>query len=290
MELGRVGVWLGPLASRPATEEREAARELESLGYGALWFGESPLNREAFAHAAILLGATERVVVATGIASIWLRSPASAANGARALAEAWPGRFVLGLGVSHAPLVALAGREYRRPVSAMREYLEAMDDVQYVAPAPAERPPRVLAALAPRMLEVARDHADGAHPYLVTAEHTRRARELLGPDRLLAPELAVVLETDPERAREVARGYLELYLGAENYRRSWLLLGFDEADFANGGSDRLVDALVAWGDVETLRGRVAEHLAAGADHVAVQAVGDDPLGQLRRLAPALATV
>ena len=287
MELGRVGVWLGQLGLRPAAEEREAARELEALGYGTLWFGESPLNREAFAHAGLLLAATERVVVATGIASIWLRSAAAAANGAAALAEAYPGRFVLGLGVSHAPLVARIGREYRRPVATMRAYLEAMETTEYRAAPPAERAPVVLAALAPPMLALVRECADGAHPYLVTPEHTRRAREALGTGLLLAPEQGFVLERDRDRAREAARAHLATYLEAENYRRSWLHLGFDEEDFADGGSDRLVDALVAWGDEEAVCSRLEEHLAAGADHVCVQALGADPLGQLRRLAPAL---
>lgn len=292
MELGRVGVWLGSVGTLPAAQERAAARELETLGYGALWFGETPMGKEAFAHAAFLLGATERVAVGTGIMNIWLRAPSAARNGAATLGEAYPGRFLLGMGVSHPHVVGRIGLEYRRPLSAMRSYLDGMDAIDYLAPQAAEPVPRLLAALAPRMLELARERSDGAHPYLVTPEHTRRAREALGPrqagtGKLLAPEQAFVLETDPARARALARAHLERYIEAENYVRSWLLLGFSEEDTLHGGSDRLVDALVAWGDEVAVRARVEEHLAAGADHVCVQAVGADPLAELRRLAPAL---
>ena len=287
MELGRVGVWLGTVGTLPSAQECEAARELEALGYGTLWFGETPMGKEAFAHAALLLGATDRVAVGTGIMNIWLRAPSAARNGAATLGEAHPGRFVLGMGVSHPHVVGRMGLEYRRPLSAMRSYLDGMDAIDYLAPQAAEPVPRVLAALAPRMLELARDRSDGAHPYLVTPEHTRRAREALGAGKLLAPEQAFVLETDPARARDAARAHLERYIKAENYVRSWLLLGFTEDDTRNGGSDRLVDALVAWGDEDAVRARVEEHLAVGADHVCVQAVGPDPLGDLRRLAPAL---
>jgi probable F420-dependent oxidoreductase len=287
MTLGRVGVWLGSVGLLPATEERAAVREIEAAGYETIWFGESPFNKEALSHAALLLDATERLTVATGIASIWLRSPESAANGAATLAEAHPGRFVLGLGVSHAPLLTLIGQDYAKPLTRMREYLDAMDASRFTAASPAEPAPRVLAALAPKMLELARDRAQGAHPYLVTPEHTRRARATLGDGPVLAPEQAFVLEADPDRARSVARGHLETYLELPNYRNNWLRSGFEESDLGEGGSDRLVDALVAWGDDAAVRGRVEDHFAAGADHVALQALGDDPVGQLTRLAPAL---
>jgi probable F420-dependent oxidoreductase len=287
VNLGRIGVWLGGIGLLPADEERAAVRALEQAGYGAVWFGESPYNREAFSHAALLLDATERVSVATGIASIWLRAPASAANGAATLADAHPRRFVLGLGVSHAPLVAAVGERYDRPLTRVREYLEAMESTRYTAAAPAEPAPIVLAALGPKMLELARDRTQGAHPYLTTPEHTQRARAILGTGPMLAPEQGFVLERDPARAREIARGHLKGYLALPNYRDNWLRHGFDEADLADGGSDRLVDALVAWGDEEAVVARVEEHLAAGADHVAVQALGEDLAGQLVRLAPAL---
>ena len=288
MSLGRIGVWLGAIGALPAAEERSAVRELEAVGYGTIWFGETPFSKEALSHAALILDATERVTVATGIASIWLRSPSSAASGAATLVEAYPGRFVLGLGVSHAPIVASIGHDYTKPLTRMREYLDAMDASRYTGPLPADPAPRVLAALAPKMLELARDRAQGAHPYLVTPEHTVRARAILGVGPLLAPEQAFVLESDPVRARTVAREHLKVYLTLPNYAENWRRSGFDEADLADGGSDRLVDALVAWGDESAVRERVEEHFAAGADHVALQALGEDPVGQLTRLAPALA--
>ena len=287
MKLGRVGVWLGGIGLLAAADERDAVRALEAAGYGTIWFGENPYNKEAFAHATLLLDATEHVSVATGIASIWLRTAVSAANGAAALADAHPGRFVLGLGVSHAPLVASLGQEYERPLVRMREYLDEMDAARYTAAAPAEPAARVLAALGPKMLELSRDRTDGAHPYLTTPEHTQQARTILGAGPLLAPEQSFVLEQDPARAREVARGHLKMYLTLPNYRDNWLRHGFDESDLADGGSDRLVDTLVAWGDEEAVVARVDEHIAAGADHVALQALGDDPVGQLTRLAPAV---
>ena len=287
MNLGRVGAWLGNIGMLPAAEERAAARALEAAGYGTIWFGENPFNKEALSHAALLLDATERVTVATGIASIWLRSPESAANGAATLAEAHPGRFVLGLGVSHAPTVDAIGRRYAKPLTRMREYLDAMDGVRFRAAPPSEPAPRVLAALAPKMLALARDRTEGAHPYLVTPEHTKLARATLGDGPVLAPEQSFVLERDPERARAIARDHLEFYLALPNYRDNWLRSGFEESDLADGGSDRLIDALIVWGDEAAVIERVAQHHAAGADHVALQALGDDPVGQLTRLAPAL---
>ena len=286
-ELGRVGVWLGTLALASAAEERAAVQEIEALGYGAVWFGENHMNREIFAHAATLLGWTDRIVVATGVASIWARDASASANGAAALAEAFPGRFVLTLGVSHPPLVSRRGHVYERPLAAMREYLEAMEAVRYIPPPPPRPAPRLIAALAPGMLRLAAERTDGAHPYLVTPEHTAWAREILGPERLLAPEQGVALADDAESGRRIAREHLSIYLPMENYTRAWLRLGFDDADLADGGSDRLADGLVAWGDEDSVVGRVRAHLDAGADHVSVQAAGADPLAQLRRLAPAL---
>ncbi len=287
--LGRVGVW-GALARESTAQERPAAAEIERFGYGALWFGEGPATKEAFAHAAVLLAATERIVVATGIANIYARDPTAMNNAGLTLTEAYPGRFVLGLGVSHLPLVQARGHDYGRPLGAMRAYLDAMERVKYAAPPPPEPPPRVLAALRRRMLELARDRTDGAHPYLVTPEHTARARAVLGAGPLLAPEQAVVVETDPARARAAGRHHLALYLTLPNYVNNFREMGFDDADLAGGGSDHLVDALVAWGDVETVADRVRQHHAAGADHVAIQAIATDPgraLDDLRVLAPAL---
>lgn len=287
--MGSTGVWLSSLSSVSAVEERRAAVEIERLGYRTLWFGETPNGREALTHAALLLSATTSLVVATGIANIYGRDATSAANGAATLAEAWPGRFVLGLGVSHMPLVAGRGHEYGRPVAAMRAYLDGMDAATTTVPIQ-ETAPRVLAALRPRMLELAATRTQGAHPYFTTPEHTAEARRILGPELLLAPEQAVVLDTDPERARAVAREYAELYLGLPNYLGALRTLGFTDDDFANGGSDALIDAIVSWGDAETLAARVQAHHRAGADHVAVQPIAetlDEQMEHLRRLAPVL---
>jgi probable F420-dependent oxidoreductase len=287
--LGRVGVW-GLLAAASSAQERPAVAEVERHGYTAVWFGEGPTNKEAFAHAGILLAATERIVVATGIANIYARDPVAMNNAGQALAEAYPGRFVLGLGVSHLPLVQARGHDYGKPLAAMRAYLDALDRVKYTPPPPPQPLPRVLAALRRRMLELSRDRADGAHPYLVTPEHTARARAVLGPGPLLAPEQAVVVETDAARARAAGRRHLALYLTLPNYTANFREMGFTDADLAGGGSDRLVDALVAWGEVDAVADRVRQHLAAGADHVAIQAVATEPgraLDDLRVLAPAL---
>ncbi|MBB6552614.1 LLM class F420-dependent oxidoreductase [Nonomuraea rubra] len=267
--LGRVGVWNATLSREPASVEREAAAEIESLGFKALWVGETPNGKESLAHAAILLGATSSLTVATGIASIWARDPIAAANGASALAEAYEGRFLLGLGVSHAPAVAARGHDYRKPVSAMRHYLDAMDATEYAGPLP-EPAPRVLAALRPRMLELAAQRASGAHPYFVPPEHTAQARAVLGPEPLLAPEQTVLLETDPDRARRLARQFTTRYLALPNYANNLRELGWKDEDLTEGGSDALVDALVAWGDPETIIQRVRAHLDAGADHVCIQ--------------------
>ncbi|MFG2400087.1 LLM class F420-dependent oxidoreductase [Streptomyces lydicus] len=288
--IGRIGVWHGGLGRIPAATARRAAAEIEQLGYGALWFGEGPGTKEAFSHAALLLAATERITVATGIANIWGRDAAAANGAAHTLAEAYDGRFLLGLGASHAPIVSLRGHTYAKPLAAMRDYLDGMDAAPYEGPVAEPPPARVLAALGPKMLELARDRAAGAHPYLVPTDHTARAREILGDGPLLAPEQAVVLETDPAKARAAARAHTRFYLDLPNYVGNLRRFGFDDDDFTGGGSDRLVDALVAWGDVDAVRRRVQEHLDAGADHVALQplaADGDLGLDQLRALAPAL---
>ncbi|HXM54595.1 MAG TPA: LLM class F420-dependent oxidoreductase [Candidatus Dormibacteraeota bacterium] len=283
MELGKIGIWSWAIREEGA---EEAAAELEQLGYGALWFPNSPT---AFERARALLEATERISVATGIVSIWTHPPDRAAAAHHELTRDHPGRFVLGLGVSHPHLVdAEQPGRYRQPVARMREYLDALDAAEHPVPAGE----RLLAALGPRMLELSRDRTAGAHPYLVTVEHTRGARELLGPDAVLAPEQAVVLETDPDQARAVARQHLAMYLRAPNYTNSWLRLGFTPGDLENGGSDRLVDGLVAWGDVGAIRERVAQHHEAGADHVCLQVItaaarGELPREEWRTLARAL---
>ena len=288
--IGRVGVWLGSIALEPAGQEHSAVARIEQLGYGAAWFGEGPANREALSHAALLLDATERLVIATGIANIWARDAAAAINGANTLNEAFDGRFVLGLGVSHAPIVNSRGHDYAKPLTAMRTYLEAISEHAYGAPAPEHQSPVVLAALGPKMLELARERAAGAHPYFVPPAHTARAREVLGPGPLLAPEQVVVLETDADRARDLGRRHMASYLALPNYVNNLRALGYEDGDFADGGSDRLVDAIVAWGNEEAIAGRVREHLDAGADHVAIQAYAEDAqaaIAQLERLAPML---
>ncbi len=289
--LGRVGVWLGALGWAPAAVERDVAAEVEELGYGALWYSEAHNGKESLSHGALLLAATRRIVIASGIANIWVRDPMAMVAGANALAEAFPGRFALGMGVSHPPQLAPRGLSYRKPVAAMRAYLESMDVAEYTGPRPAEPLPRLLGALRPPMLELAAAMADGAHPYLVPVEHTRRARSILGPGKLLATEQFVVLEDDPVEARRLGREALAWYLTLPNYTENLRWLGFGDEDLARGGSDHLVDALVAWGDEDAIRERVALHLEAGADHVCIQPIGRDAdglgLDQLRRLAPAL---
>ncbi|MFC4061707.1 TIGR03620 family F420-dependent LLM class oxidoreductase [Planomonospora corallina] len=290
MGIGRIGVWHPLLGRAPAQAVRRAAAELEALGYDALWYGEAPGTREAFTAGAILLAATERITVGTGIASIWARDATAMAAASAALGEAYPGRFALGVGVSHAPLVERRGHDYTRPVAAMSAYLDAMDRAAADLIAADPAPPRLLAALRPRMLELARDKADGAHPYFVPPEHTATAREILGTGRILAPEQAFVLERDPDRARRIARAHMEPYLRLPNYAGNLRHLGFGDDDLAGGGSDRLVDAIVAWGDVGAVAARVREHLDAGADHVALQPLPPDlgaGVAQLAELAPAL---
>ncbi|MEV0972167.1 LLM class F420-dependent oxidoreductase [Microtetraspora glauca] len=288
--LGRVGVWHAAIGRISADSARDAVAEMEALGYGTLWFGEGSTTKEAFTNAAILLCSSQKITIGTGIANIWARDATAMASGADTLAEAFPGRFVLGIGVSHAPLVQSRGHDYRRPVAAMAAYLDAMDQAGYDAVAPTHPAPRLLAALRPRMLELARDNADGAHPYFVPVEHTERAREVLGSGPILAPEQAVVLERDPDTAREYAREHMAPYLALPNYANNLRTFGFDDDDLADGGSDRLVDAIVAWGDVDAIRERVTAHVDAGADHVAIQPLapgGRLPLDHLRELAPAL---
>jgi probable F420-dependent oxidoreductase len=292
LPLGRVGIWTGQLDFAPAPDVRAAVRELEALGYGALWTGEA-VGREVLTAAQLLLAATGRLVIATGIANIWARDALAMAAGQSALAEAYPDRFLLGIGVSHAPLLAVREKDYDKPLAYMRSYLDAMDrgrDVYRAVP-PRAPAPTVLAALGPKMLELAAARTDGAHTYFVPPEHTAAARERLGPGKLLAPEQVAVLESDPVVAREIARRHTTSYLRLANYRNNLKRYGFEDADFADGGTDRLVDTITVWGEEAAVRARVQAHLDAGADHVAVQVLGADrrglPREQWRRLAPAL---
>ncbi|MEU5660406.1 LLM class F420-dependent oxidoreductase [Streptomyces sp. NPDC047737] len=260
---GRVGIWSSALHWSRADEAgrkaiAEAAAELEELKYGALWIGGSPSPDDA----AALVAATRTVTVATGILSIWDHTAEEVTAAFAAIESSARGRFVLGLGVSHGPMVP----QYAKPYSAMVTYLDALD----AAAPPVDAGRRVLAALGPKMLKLATDRALGAHPYLVTTEHTAEAREALGPDALLAPELSVVLDTDLDRARTTARNMLSMYLQLPNYTDNLLRLGFTESDFEDGGSVRLLDALFALGDVDRVRARAQAYFDAGADHVALQ--------------------
>ncbi|MBV8950712.1 MAG: LLM class F420-dependent oxidoreductase [Actinobacteria bacterium] len=276
VDLGRVGIWTFALNLVPSHRAAELVRRLEELGYGTLWMPDA-LARDPLVQSALLLSDTQTLRVGTGIASIYGRDAVTMAAGWRTVSEAFPGRFVLGLGVSHAPMVeGLFQREYARPVTTMRAYLERMDAAPFMGLAPPVPPRRVLAALGPRMLALAAEKADGAHPYLVTPEHSAFARERLGPGKILAPEQGVVLERDPAEARRIARAHLAIYLSLPNYVNNFRRLGFTEDDASGGGSDRLVDGVVAWGGVEDVAARVRAHHAAGADHVALQVLTPDP--------------
>jgi probable F420-dependent oxidoreductase len=292
--LGRVGVWSFALQRLPAADEGMAIRQLERLGYGAVWMPESLGSKEVFAHAGILLAASERAIVASGIASIYARDPMAMANGARALAEAYPGRFVLGIGVSHAPSVAMRGGDYGKPVETMTAYLDGMATASYAGPESSEPVPLVLAALGPRMLELAAARADGAHPYFVPVEHTPVARAAVGAEACLAVEQTAVLSTNADEARRIGRAFAKHYLALPNYANNLRRLGWADEDIANDGSDRLIDAVIAWGDVDTIAARVKAHLDAGADHVCVQlraeSSADPALAGYAELAAALLTL
>jgi len=274
MKLGRLGVW-SMTDGMTAAAAAAFARRVEKLGYSALWVPES-VGRNVLVHVSWLLANTETLVVATGIANIYGRDAVAMASAQLALNEQSNNRFLLGLGVSHVHLVeALRGHHYAKPVATMRSYLDAMSRGNYQAPKPSQPSLTVLAALGPKMLALAAERADGAHPYLITPEHTAAARAILGPGKLLCPEQKVLLESDPVKARSAARKAIRRYLSLPNYCNNLLRLGFIDADFADGGSDRLVDALVAWGDEAAIRLRIQQHWDAGADHVGIQAVNPD---------------
>jgi probable F420-dependent oxidoreductase len=287
-----VGLWTRTLDGVTPQRSAEIAGEVESLGFSALWFAEA-WGREAFTQASLLLAPTSRLVVATGIANIWGRDAVAASNGAKTLTAAHDGRFVLGLGVSHQPLVQrLRKHDYQNPLATMRDYLEAMDAAPMHAVEDTTRVARVLAALGPRMLALAATNADGAFPYLVTPELTGLARAAVG-DKFLAVEQSVVLGVSRIEFLRRAHAHLEFYTGLENYRRSWRRQGFTDEDFVRGGSDRLCDAIVVHGDDDAIAARIAEHRAAGADHVCLQVLGEDlgdpPLEEWRRLASVVTT-
>ena len=288
-KLGGVGVWTFEAERMPAAAARDYARAVESLEFKALWIPESLGSKEAFAHASLLLAATKTLVIATGIANIWARDAVAMANGARALVDAYPNRFLLGLGVSHAPTVKTRGQTYARPLEHMRHYLEAMDAAPYTGPK--VDAPRVLAALGPQMLHLSAERALGAHPYFVPVEHTSIARKELGAGPLLAVEQAVVLSEDAATARATARRHMKRYLELDNYVNNIRRLGWTDADLTDGASDKLVDAIVAWGGTSAIKARVDDHRKRGADHVCLQVLRADPAGpptaDLERIAKAL---
>jgi probable F420-dependent oxidoreductase len=287
--LGPIGVWSFELERMTAADEGRLARDIESLGFTALWIPESLGSKEIFAHASILLAATKTLIVASGIANSWARDAVAMANGARTLAEAYDDRFLCGIGVSHKPVIeARLGGGYEKPLAHMRAYLDAMDKAPFVGPNRKDPPaPRVLAALGPQMLRLAAERSLGAHPYFVPVEHTAIARTELGPDPLLAVEQACTLQTDATKAREIARTHMKRYLLLDNYANNLRRLGWTDADIGDGGSDTLVDAIVAWGDASAVKARADAHRKNGADHVCLQVLGDDLAGQLRVIAKAL---
>jgi probable F420-dependent oxidoreductase len=280
MDLGRLGVWWSG-TWRSDDESVDVAAELEDLGYGTLWSsgGFDPGLADRFGR---LLAATDHIAVASGIVSIWTSPAEEIARAVDALDADHPGRFLLGIGASHGPIVP----DYNRPYTHMVSYLDALDASTPTVP----KDRRVLAALGPKMLSLAAERSAGAHPYFVPVEHTARARKILGPGPLLAPEVTVVLEPDPERARELARTFTTGYLGLPNYANNLRTLGYGEDDLGGGGSDRLVDAVVAWGDVDAVAGRLRQHHEAGANHVCVQVIAGNraafPIEQYRQLAKA----
>jgi probable F420-dependent oxidoreductase len=287
--LGRVGVWTFAFDALPAAAIREAAIDIERMGFSGLWVPEGGTSREIFAHLSLLLSATERITVGSGIANVTARHPEAMAGGARTLADAFGDRVVLGIGIGHQYTAGRRGQDWTDPVGRMEAYLDAMDAAR-MGPPPEIPVRRLVAALGPRMLTVAAEQALGAHTYFVPVEHTVRARSLLGPEPVLAVEQTAIVSSDPSVARGIARPWAADYLGLPNYANNWHRLGYAD-DLGDGGSDRLIDAAFAWGDVSSIAGRVREHLEAGADHVCVQVISgrDDEvcLPALRELAGAL---
>ncbi|MDX3193408.1 TIGR03620 family F420-dependent LLM class oxidoreductase [Streptomyces sp. MN03-5084-2B] len=282
MRLGRHGIWTFDFEDQPAGLIRDSVQELEELGWPAIWIPETE-GREALTHAGFLLSATEHLTVVNGIAQIWSREAQRTRGGALLLADAYPDRHLLGLGFG-------AGKPGAKPLRAMNDYLDTLDTGKNVNPAPSAPIRRILAAYGPKMLELARDRSAGAHTYHVTPEHTAQAREILGAEPFLGVEHAVLFETDAAKAREIARKHLHVYLTTPYNIAKFLRLGYTEEDI-DGGSDRIVDDLVFWGDLETITAKLQAHLDAGADHVGVQVIGVEPgtsaMPHWRRLTEAL---
>jgi probable F420-dependent oxidoreductase len=288
VDLGRIGVWSGALAKVPASQCRAAVATIEELGFGTLWYPESVGSKESFSQAGLLLAASEELVIASGIASIWARDPMAMVTGASALAEAYPGRFVLGIGTSTDVSVPLRGHRYERPFSTLRAYVAAMDGVDYTCPKPDPPLRRLIGSLGPKSLAFAASESWGAHTYFVPPAHTAFARQVMGPDAFLAVEQAVLIESDSTTARSIARDHMGYYLQRAAYETMLRRLGWSREHIDHGGSDELVDAIVAWGDVDRVAAAVQAHFDAGADHVCLQPLGsaadDIGLDQLAQLA------
>ncbi len=277
MDLSKLGVWFFTDAMA-APIAADTAKRIEDLGFSALWIPET-VGRNPFVHAAWLLANTSSLIIATGIANIYHREPGVTLAAQNTLAEQSDNRFLLGLGVSHKPLVeGLRGLTYGPPVATMRDYLDKMAASPYTGPPPKDKPPTVIAALGPKMLELSSEKCDGAHPYFTSPSHTKMARDVMGPDRLLCVEQKVIFETDPAKARDIARKAAQTYQRLPNYRNNWLRMGLGEADIDGDGSDTFIDATFAWGEIDAIKSRVQEHYDAGASHVCVQPI--HPAGRI----------
>jgi probable F420-dependent oxidoreductase len=288
MNLGSVGAWSGLLRRGERQAAVKAAAELDELGYSALWFPGGQ-HEDVVEHIWALLRGTRKAVIATGIVSVWTHPAQTMAEAHHALTQAHPDRFLLGIGISHQHAVEGAGIKYEKPLQKLRSYLDELD----AAPHPVPVDERIIASLGPLSLKLSRDRTLGTHPYFMPVAHTRIAREAVGSGKVVAPEQMVVVETDPSRARGIARKAMDRYLHAPNYVNNLLRLGYTDADVGNGGSDRLVDDLIAWGSPDKITERIREHHQAGADHVCIQVLTEDPadlsavMRGYRALAPAV---
>ncbi len=275
-DLGRIGLWTFALDVQPMAKAQEAAAEIDEMGFGTVWLPEA-VGREIFSSSALILSATKNIKVATGIASIAARTAHTMQSGWKTLSEAFPGRFVLALGVSHSHMVTkLHKLSYDKPYSNMVEYLDVMDKSPYAGAAPQSPMYRMIGALGPKMLQLSAERGVGAHPYFTTPQHTAEARALMGAKPLIAPEIAVIFETDKDKARATARKFMSTYTRLPNYANNLMRLGFTQDDITNQ-SDKLVDEIVTWGGLDKIAARIKEHHDAGANHVCVQVLTHDPL-------------
>jgi probable F420-dependent oxidoreductase len=275
-DLGRIGLWTFALDVQPMAKAQEAAAEIDEMGFGTVWLPEA-IGREIFSSSALILSATKNIKVASGIASIAARTAHTMQSGWKTLSEAFPGRFVLALGVSHSHMVTkLHKLSYDKPYSNMVEYLDVMDKSPYAGAAPQSPMYRMIGALGPKMLQLSAERTAGAHPYFTTPQHTAEARALMGAKPLIAPEIAVIFETDKDKARATARKFMSTYTRLPNYANNLMRLGFTQDDVTNQ-SDKLVDEIVTWGGLDKIAARIKEHHDAGANHVCVQVLTHDPL-------------